>query len=123
MTARPGAHAASWSALAPYTVIIGNPNLAMLVSVGVAIWVYTRQRNVSRADLAGLVDTSLMGAGFIILIIAASGAMIRMMNPAPIKDVSTSPARSARLTLRCRVYTHMATPTDTSIARLGFPMI
>ena len=74
MTARPGAHAASWSALAPYTVIIGNPNLAMLVSVGVAIWVYTRQRNVSRADLAGLVDTSLMGAGFIILIIAASGA-------------------------------------------------
>src|SRR5437773_405531 len=50
-------------------------------------------------------------------------AMIRMMNPAPIKDVSTSPARSARLTLRCRVYTHMATPTDTSIARLGFPMI
>src|SRR5213596_2245532 len=74
MTARPGAHLAIWSALAPYTVIIGNPNLAMLVSVGVAIWVYTRQRNVSRADLAELVDTSLMGAGFIILIIAASGA-------------------------------------------------
>jgi len=73
MTARPGAHFAIWSALAPYTAIIGNPNLAMLVSAGVAMWVYARQRRVSRADLAEMVDTSLMGAGFIILIIAASG--------------------------------------------------
>src|SRR5207237_7918859 len=30
MTARPGAHFALWSALAPYTAILGNPNLAML---------------------------------------------------------------------------------------------
>ena len=74
MTARPGAHLVIWSALAPYTTIIGNPNLALLVSAGVALWVYARQRRVSRADLAELVDSSLMGAGFIILIIAASGA-------------------------------------------------
>ncbi len=74
MTARPGAHFAVWWALAPYTTIIGNPNLALLVSAGVALWVYARQRRVSRADLAELVDSSLMGAGFIILIIAASGA-------------------------------------------------
>jgi len=74
MTARPGVHFAVWSALAPYTTIIGNPNLALLVSAGVALWVYARQRRVSRADLAELVDSSLMGAGFIILIIAASGA-------------------------------------------------
>jgi len=38
------------------------------------MWVYARQRRVTRADLAEMVDTSLMGAGFIILIIAASGA-------------------------------------------------
>jgi GntP family gluconate:H+ symporter len=75
MTARPGAHVAIWSALAPYTAIIGNPNLAMLVSAGVAMSVYARQRRVSRADLAEMVDTSLMGAGFIILIIAASGGI------------------------------------------------
>ena len=74
MTARPRAHLVIWSALAPYTTIIGNPNLALLVSAGVALWVYARQRRVSRADLAELVDSSLMGAGFIILIIAASGA-------------------------------------------------
>src|SRR5256884_1979552 len=45
----------------------------MLVATAVAMWVYAR-RGVSRADLARMVDTSLMGAGFIILIIAASGA-------------------------------------------------
>src|SRR5213078_3820614 len=74
MTARPGGHVAQWSALAPYTAIVGNPNLAMLVAASVAMWVYARQRGVSRAALAEMVDTSLMGAGFIILIIAASGA-------------------------------------------------
>src|SRR6058998_529106 len=74
MTGRPGAYFAIWSALAPYTAIIGNPNLAMLVAAGVAMWVYARQRRVTRAALAEMVDTSLMGAGFIILIIAASGA-------------------------------------------------
>src|SRR6266481_4860675 len=44
MTARPGAHFALWLALAPYTAIIGNPNLAMLVAAAVALWVYARQR-------------------------------------------------------------------------------
>jgi len=74
MTARPGAHFAVWWALAPYTTIIGNPNLALLVSAGVALWVYARQRRVSRADLAELVDSSLMGAGFIILIFVGKAA-------------------------------------------------
>src|SRR2546430_2981678 len=74
MTARPGAHFGLWSAVAPYTAIVGNPNLALLVAAGVAMWLYARQRRVTRADLTEMVDTSLMGAGFIILIIAASGA-------------------------------------------------
>src|SRR2546430_4406765 len=74
MTARPGAHFGLWSAVAPYTAIVGNPNLALLVAAGVAMWLYARQRSVTRADLTEMVDTSLMGAGFIILIIAASGA-------------------------------------------------
>src|SRR2546426_943302 len=74
MTARPGVHLAIWSALARYTAIIGNPNLALLVAAAVAMRVYARQRRVSRADLAEMVDTSLMSAGVMILIIAASGA-------------------------------------------------
>src|SRR5881296_3645855 len=74
MTARPGVHLAIWSALARYTAIIGNPNLALLVAAAVAMVVYAQQRRVSRADLTEMVDTSLMSAGFLILIIAASGA-------------------------------------------------
>src|SRR3989441_258065 len=73
MTARPGLHVAMWSGLAPYTAIIGNPNLALLLGTGIAMWVYARQRRVSRADLAEMVETSLMSAGVMILIIAASG--------------------------------------------------
>src|SRR2546421_12858034 len=63
LTARPGAHFALWSALAPYTAIVGNPNLALLVAAGVAMWLYARHRSVTRADLTEMVDTSLMGAG------------------------------------------------------------
>jgi len=74
MTARPGAHLASWAALAPYTAVIGNANLALLVSAGVAMWVYARQRSASRAALAEMVEMSLMSAGVIILITAAGGA-------------------------------------------------
>src|SRR3989475_7038769 len=73
MTARPGLHVAMWSALAPYTAVIGNPNLALLLGTGIAMWVYARQRTASRADLAEIVETSLMSAGVMILIIAASG--------------------------------------------------
>src|SRR2546427_7023709 len=40
----------SWSTLEPYTAIIGNPNLALLVGTGIAMWVYARQRRASRAE-------------------------------------------------------------------------
>ena len=73
MTARPGVHVAMWSALEPYTAISGNPNLALLVGTGIALWVYARQRRASRADIAEMVETSITSAGVMILIIAASG--------------------------------------------------
>ncbi len=63
-----------WAALAPYTAIIGNANLALLASAIVAMGVYARHRGASRADLSEMVETSLMSAGVIILITAAGGA-------------------------------------------------
>lgn len=74
MTSRAGAHTAVWSALTPYTAVVGNANLALLVSAVVAMGVYARQRGAGRADLAEMVETSLMSAGVIILITAAGGA-------------------------------------------------
>src|SRR5213592_528149 len=87
MTARPGAHLAIWAALAPYTAIIGNANLALLVSAGVAMWVYARRRGASRAALAEMVETSLMSAGVIILITAAGGAFGATLQAAEIGPV------------------------------------
>ena len=63
-----------WAALAPYTAIIGNANLALLASAIVAMGVYARHRGARRADLSEMVETSLMSAGVIILITAAGGA-------------------------------------------------
>jgi len=74
MMSRAGGHTTRWSALAPFTAIVGNANLALLVSAVVALGVYARQRGASRADLAEMVETSLMSAGVIILITAAGGA-------------------------------------------------
>src|SRR5438034_3573678 len=54
---------------------------------------------------------------------APPAAVIRMITPALMRDVSTISASAARLAPRCRAYTHMATPADTSSARLAFPMI
>jgi gluconate:H+ symporter, GntP family len=87
MTARAGGHLAMWSALAPYTAVVGNANLALLVSAAVAMWVYARQRSVSRADLADMVETALMSAGVIILITAAGGAFGATLQAAQIGPV------------------------------------
>jgi len=73
MTTRAAGHATVWSAVAPYTVILGNPNLALLLGTAVAMWVLARQRRVNLAALGEMVETSLMSAGVMILIIAASG--------------------------------------------------
>src|SRR2546428_13716332 len=83
MTSRAAVHTTVWSALSPYTAIIGNANLALLVSAVVAMGVYARQRGASRADLAEMVETSLMSAGLIILITAAGGAFRATLQAAP----------------------------------------
>lgn len=71
-----------WMTLRRFTSVIGNPNLALLLSAGVAMWLYSRQRRPSRAELSAMVETSLMGAGVVILIVAAGGAFGAMLQAA-----------------------------------------
>ncbi|MBN00615.1 MAG: gluconate permease [Planctomycetaceae bacterium] len=64
-----------------YTSIFGNPNFALLVSTGIAIWVFLKQRSPTKEALARLVDISLMRGGEIILITpggASFGAMLKV---------------------------------------------
>jgi GntP family gluconate:H+ symporter len=73
--------APGWSA-ASVVAVLGNPNLALLLSAAIAIAVYRRQRNARREEIAALVESALMSGGVIILITAAGGAFGAMLQAA-----------------------------------------
>lgn len=79
-----GADGASpvWASIAPYTAVLGNANMALLLSAAVALWLYWDQRRPSRDDLAAMVEDALMSGGVIILITAAGGAFGAMLREA-----------------------------------------
>ena len=66
--------AAVWRALAPWTATLGNPNVALLLAACFALRLYWRAQRPGRAQLSGLVESSLLGAGAIVLIVGAGGA-------------------------------------------------
>ena len=68
------AGAAMWNALTPLTSTLGNPNVALFLAVAVALILYWRAHQPSRAELARMVESSLLGAGVIVLIVGAGGA-------------------------------------------------
>jgi GntP family gluconate:H+ symporter len=70
-----------WSAVSVIAVL-GDPNLALLLSATIAVAVYRRQRNAPREDVAALVESALMSGGVIILITAAGGAFGAMLQAA-----------------------------------------
>jgi GntP family gluconate:H+ symporter len=77
-------YAATWAQIRPVTSVIGNPNLALLISAAAAMLLYSRQRHPSREQMASMVESSLMGAGVVILIVAAGGAFGAMLQAAQI---------------------------------------
>jgi len=66
--------APTWDALSPVTSVVGNPNVALLLAAIVALLLYARAQHPSRAELGRLVESSLLGAGAIVLIVGAGGA-------------------------------------------------
>jgi len=66
------------------TAVLGNANLAMLLSAAIALIVLYRQRRPSRDELARIVESSLMSGGVIILITSAGGAFGAMLKEAQI---------------------------------------
>ncbi len=63
-----------WRAVAPFTAVVGNPNVAMFLAACFALRLYWRARRPTRAELTALVESSLLGAGVIVLIVGAGGA-------------------------------------------------
>jgi len=69
---------------AGWTALLGNPNLAMMLSAAVALHVLWHHRKPGREGLAKMIETSLMSAGVIILITSAGGAFGLMLKEAQI---------------------------------------
>lgn len=74
------------TALTSYTSVIGNPNLALLISTAIALIVYLRQRVPSKEAMSTLLEASLMSAGIIILITAGGSAFGGMLKVAGVGD-------------------------------------
>ncbi|HON92110.1 MAG TPA: SLC13 family permease [Sedimentisphaerales bacterium] len=69
---------------AGWTALLGNANLAMMLSAAVALHVLWHHRKPGREKLSKLIETSLMSAGVIILITSAGGAFGAMLKEAQI---------------------------------------
>ena len=65
---------ATWSAITPVAAVIGNPNVALLVATIVALSLYVRAQHPTRAELGRMVESAVLGAGAIVLIVGAGGA-------------------------------------------------
>ncbi len=72
--------------IADTTSLLGNANLALLISTVIAILVLKRQRGLSLNEIAHSVETALMSGGVIILITAAGGAFGAMLREAQVGD-------------------------------------
>ncbi len=69
---------------AAITAVLGNVNLAMLMSTAIAMWMLKSKRALTNAQLAKVVEVSLMSGGVIILITAGGGAFGAMLKAAQI---------------------------------------
>jgi GntP family gluconate:H+ symporter len=69
-----------------YTAVLGNANLAMMISAAIALVVLWRQRRPRRQELSRIVEHALMSAGVIILITSAGGAFGAMLKDARVGD-------------------------------------
>jgi len=72
------------SRAAGITAVLGDVNLAMLMSAAIAMWMLKNKRALTKTQLANVVEVSLMSGGVIILITAAGGAFGAMLKAAQI---------------------------------------
>ena len=70
--------------LARWIIVLGDPNMALLLAAVVSTAVYIQMRQPSRENLGKLIEQSLMSGGLIILITAAGGTFGAMLKEAQI---------------------------------------
>lgn len=83
-------NSAYWQTVLGITGILGNSNLALLVSAVISILLVVIYRGKSLASMSDSIEQALMGGGVIILITAAGGAFGKMLATAGIQDTIKS---------------------------------
>ena len=71
---------------AAVTSLLGDPNLALLLSAAIAMFTLVHQRRLPLKELAKTTETALMSGGVIILITAAGGAFGAMLRESGIRE-------------------------------------
>jgi GntP family gluconate:H+ symporter len=71
---------------AAVTKLLGDPDLALLLSAAIAMFTLVRQRRLPLKELARTTETALMSGGVIILITAGGGAFGKMLEKSGIKE-------------------------------------
>lgn len=69
---------------------LGNPNLALLLSASISIYLVVRYRKTTLSEMSGSIEQALTGGGMVILITAAGGAFGKMLAAAGIQDTIQS---------------------------------
>lgn len=70
----------------PYTEVLGNPSLALLLSMVISMVTWVRLKRPNAKAFTGAVETALLSGGLVILITAAGGAfgaMLKVTDVAP----------------------------------------
>jgi GntP family gluconate:H+ symporter len=78
-----GSAPSGWiAALASALAMLGNPNLALLISAGIALRLVARTRRLSLAQLARVAEEGLTNCGVMILLVCAGAAFGSMLGEA-----------------------------------------
>jgi gluconate:H+ symporter, GntP family len=72
------------AAMARVSAILGNPNMALLISAGIAMAILARTRHLSLVRLGGVAEEALTGCGVMILLVCAGAAFGRMLGDAQV---------------------------------------
>ncbi len=69
----------AFNELKPWTQLLGNPSLALLLSMAISLFTWVRYKTPTGDEFSNAVETALLSGGLVILITAAGGAFGSML--------------------------------------------
>lgn len=94
---------ALWQRVGAVTSLLGNPNIALILSAAIALILYIRHRRPAPEARSGALESAMMNAGVIILITSAGGAfgaMLKIAGVGPvIQELFVGPGETVGLSL------------------------